>query len=74
MYIYLFWFFYPTPVLRQLESNSDTETVEITVTKLLLKSYYEIVRKNVEDLVPKAIMHFLVRYVLFLGFGNLFHN
>ncbi|XP_052730726.1 dynamin-related protein 3A isoform X2 [Vigna angularis] len=50
----------PPHVLRPLESNSDTETVEITVTKLLLKSYYEIVRKNVEDLVPKAIMHFLV--------------
>ncbi|XP_027919460.1 dynamin-related protein 3A-like [Vigna unguiculata] len=50
----------PPPVLRPLDSNSDTETVEITVTKLLLKSYYEIVRKNVEDLVPKAIMHFLV--------------
>ncbi|XP_022639220.1 dynamin-related protein 3A isoform X2 [Vigna radiata var. radiata] len=50
----------PPHVLRPLESNSDTETVEITVTKLLLKSYYEIVRKNVEDLVPKAIMHFLL--------------
>ncbi|KAK7368854.1 hypothetical protein VNO80_10885 [Phaseolus coccineus] len=50
----------PPPVLRPLESNSDTETVEITVTKLLVKSYYDIVRKNVEDLVPKAIMHFLV--------------
>ncbi|KAL3010859.1 hypothetical protein AAZX31_07G168300 [Glycine max] len=50
----------PPPVLRPLESNSETEAVEITVTKLLLKSYYDIVRKNVEDLVPKAIMHFLV--------------
>ncbi|CAJ1936152.1 unnamed protein product [Sphenostylis stenocarpa] len=50
----------PPPVLRPLEGNSETEAVEITVTKLLLKSYYDIVRKNVEDLVPKAIMHFLV--------------
>ncbi|KAH1049985.1 hypothetical protein GYH30_020461 [Glycine max] len=50
----------PPSVLRPLESNSETEAVEITVTKLLLKSYYDIVRKNVEDLVPKAIMHFLV--------------
>ncbi|KAH1236290.1 Dynamin-related protein 3A [Glycine max] len=49
----------PPSVLRPLESNSETEAVEITVTKLLLKSYYDIVRKNVEDLVPKAIMHFL---------------
>ncbi|TKY59445.1 Dynamin-related protein 3A [Spatholobus suberectus] len=50
----------PPPVLRRLENNSETEAVETIVTKLLLKSYYDIVRKNVEDLVPKAIMHFLV--------------
>ncbi|KAK7363063.1 hypothetical protein VNO77_05192 [Canavalia gladiata] len=50
----------PPPVLRPSESSSETEAIEITVTKLLLRSYYDIVRKNVEDLVPKAIMHFLV--------------
>ncbi|KAK7319506.1 hypothetical protein RJT34_04227 [Clitoria ternatea] len=50
----------PPPVLRPSDSNLETETVEITVTKLLLRSYYDIVKKNVEDLVPKAIMHFLV--------------
>ncbi|KAL9321356.1 hypothetical protein ACSQ67_013195 [Phaseolus vulgaris] len=50
----------PPPILRPSESNSETEVIEITVTKLLLRSYYDIVRKNVEDLIPKAIMHFLV--------------
>ncbi|WJX26425.1 Dynamin-related protein 3A [Trifolium repens] len=50
----------PPPILRPSDCNSETEAVNITVTKLLLTSYYEIVRKNVEDLVPKAIMHFLV--------------
>ncbi|KAI4296450.1 hypothetical protein L6164_036406 [Bauhinia variegata] len=50
----------PPTILRPSDSNSETEAVEITVTKLLLRSYYDIVRKNVEDLVPKAIMHFLV--------------
>lgn len=46
--------------MRPSERSSETLAVEITVTKLLLRSYYEIVRKNVEDLIPKAIMHFLV--------------
>ncbi|AES90601.2 dynamin 3A-like protein [Medicago truncatula] len=50
----------PPTVLRPSERSSETLAVEIAVTKLLLRSYYEIVRKNVEDLIPKAIMHFLV--------------
>ncbi|GFP99441.1 dynamin-related protein 3a [Phtheirospermum japonicum] len=52
----------PPSVLRPSETHSDQEAVEITVTKLLLRSYYDIVRKNVEDFVPKAIMHFLVNH------------
>ncbi|KAL3844063.1 hypothetical protein ACJIZ3_001466 [Penstemon smallii] len=48
--------------LRLLETQTEDETVEVMVTKLLLTSYYDIVRKNVQDLVPKAIMHFLVNY------------
>ncbi|CAA0812394.1 Dynamin-related protein 3A [Striga hermonthica] len=52
----------PPSVLRPSETHSDQEAVEIAVTKLLLRSYYDIVRKNVEDSVPKAIMHFLVNH------------
>ncbi|KAL3651670.1 Dynamin-related protein 3A [Castilleja foliolosa] len=52
----------PPSVLRPSETHSDQEAVEITVTKLLLRSYYDIVRKNVEDFVPKTIMHFLVNH------------
>ncbi|KAL6012641.1 hypothetical protein ACLOJK_003130 [Asimina triloba] len=50
----------PPAILRPSESHSETESVEIAITKLLLKSYYDIVRKNIEDSIPKAIMHFLV--------------
>ncbi|WCJ18222.1 dynamin related protein [Euphorbia peplus] len=52
----------PPTVLRPSESHSDQETIEIAVTRSLLKSYYDIVRKNIEDSVPKAIMHFLVNH------------
>ncbi|KAM1317525.1 hypothetical protein ACFX13_002882 [Malus domestica] len=52
----------PPTVLRPTESHSEQETIEIAVTKLLLRSYYDIVRKNIEDSVPKAIMHFLVNH------------
>ncbi|KAK4739831.1 hypothetical protein R3W88_003528 [Solanum pinnatisectum] len=52
----------PPSVLRPSETHSDQETIEIAITKLLLRSYYDIVRKNIEDSVPKAIMHFLVNH------------
>ncbi|XP_057977621.1 dynamin-related protein 3A [Malania oleifera] len=52
----------PPTVLRSTETHSEQETIEIAVTKLLLRSYYDIVRKNIEDSVPKAIMHFLVNH------------
>ncbi|THG09051.1 hypothetical protein TEA_010282 [Camellia sinensis var. sinensis] len=49
----------PPSILRPSEIRSEQEAIEIEVTKLLLRSYYDIVRKNVEDSIPKAIMHFL---------------
>lgn len=51
----------PPSILGPLEMT-EQEAVEILVTKLLLKSYYDVVRKNVQDLVPKSIMHFLVNH------------
>ncbi|KAJ4959160.1 hypothetical protein NE237_026271 [Protea cynaroides] len=52
----------PPAILRPSEAQSEEEAVEIVVTKLLLRSYYDIVKKNIEDYVPKAIMHFLVNH------------
>ncbi|XP_076948522.1 dynamin-related protein 3B-like [Bidens hawaiensis] len=52
----------PPTILRPSDANSDQQAIEIQVTKFLLKSYYDIVRKNIEDYVPKAIMHFLVNH------------
>ncbi|MQL74700.1 hypothetical protein Taro_007090 [Colocasia esculenta] len=52
----------PPIVLKPSDNRTEQEAIEITVTKLLLRSYYDIVRKNIEDSVPKAIMHFLVNH------------
>ncbi|KAA3489853.1 dynamin-related protein 3A-like [Gossypium australe] len=48
----------PPSILRPLEM-SENEATEIIITRILVKSYFDIVRKNIQDLVPKAIMHFL---------------
>uniref|UniRef100_A0A1D1ZL45 Dynamin-related protein 3A n=1 Tax=Anthurium amnicola TaxID=1678845 RepID=A0A1D1ZL45_9ARAE len=52
----------PPSTLRPSEERTENETIEIAVTKLLLRSYYDIVRKKIQDAVPKAIMHFLVNH------------
>lgn len=64
MYFCLSMFFHQPPtVLRLTDNYSEQEAVEIEITKMLLNSYYDIVRKNIEDSVPKAIMHFLVSFL-----------
>ncbi|VDN51836.1 unnamed protein product [Dracunculus medinensis] len=39
------------------------EQRDCQIIERLIRSYFLIVRKNVQDAVPKAIMHFLVNYV-----------
>ncbi|KMZ72453.1 hypothetical protein ZOSMA_164G00350 [Zostera marina] len=52
----------PPSILRPSDKQTENEASEIAITKLLLRSYYDIVRKNIQDSVPKAIMHFLVNH------------
>ncbi|KAL9245617.1 hypothetical protein vseg_019246 [Gypsophila vaccaria] len=52
----------PPTILRSSETPSEQEATEIAATKLLLSSYFDIVRKIIEDSVPKAIMHLLVNH------------
>uniref|UniRef100_A0A069DWC3 dynamin GTPase n=1 Tax=Panstrongylus megistus TaxID=65343 RepID=A0A069DWC3_9HEMI len=44
-------------------SLSEKEQRECAVIEQLIKSYFYIVRKSIQDSVPKAVMHFLVNHV-----------
>ena len=50
----------PPPTLKVPKAASDQEGVQVEVTRVLVDSYFDIVRKNLQDAVPKAVMHFLV--------------
>ncbi|EGV62429.1 vacuolar protein sorting-associated protein 1 [Yamadazyma tenuis] len=50
----------PPPTLRATGAMTERETMETEVIKLLISSYYNIVKRTVTDLVPKAIMFKLI--------------
>jgi len=46
--------------IKPINKPTNKENFETKLIKHLLISYFDIVRKNVKDTVPKSIMHFLV--------------
>ncbi|KAK3911026.1 Dynamin-1-like protein [Frankliniella fusca] len=48
---------------QQSRKLSDREKRDCDVIERLINSYFYIVRKSIQDSVPKAVMHFLVNYV-----------
>lgn len=51
----------PPPQLKASGTLSDKETQEVEVIKLLISSYFNITRRTMIDMVPKAIMLNLVQ-------------
>ncbi|KAK5201527.1 vacuolar protein sorting-associated protein 1 [Cryomyces antarcticus] len=51
----------PPPTLKASGTLSEKETQEVEVIKILINSYYNIVRRTMIDMVPKAIMLTLVQ-------------
>ncbi|KAF6266399.1 P-loop containing nucleoside triphosphate hydrolase protein [Scenedesmus sp. NREL 46B-D3] len=53
-----------TDVARSNESKprNEHEEVQVEVIRLLVSNYFDIVRSNLADLVPKALMRFLVHH------------
>ncbi|KAI8057583.1 Dynamin central region-domain-containing protein [Gilbertella persicaria] len=52
----------PPTTLKATGALSDREFMEIEVIKLLIQSYYNIVKRTMVDMVPKAIMLNLVNH------------
>ncbi|USW51069.1 Putative dynamin stalk domain, dynamin, GTPase region, GTPase effector domain-containing protein [Septoria linicola] len=52
----------PPPTLKASGTLSEKETQEVEVIKLLISSYFNIVRRTMIDMVPKAIMLNLVEH------------
>jgi dynamin 1-like protein len=57
----------PPATLKASGTLSERENQEVEVIKLLINSYFNITRRTMIDMVPKAIMLTLVQYVVLLA-------
>ncbi|XP_062527843.1 dynamin-1-like protein isoform X12 [Bombyx mori] len=53
----------PEVPIQTSRKLSEREQHDCDVIERLIKSYFYIVRKSIQDSVPKAVMHFLVNFV-----------
>lgn len=53
----------PEVPMQQTRKLTERESKDCDIIERLIKSYFYIVRKSIQDMVPKAVMHFLVNYV-----------
>ncbi|XP_011497961.1 PREDICTED: dynamin-1-like protein [Ceratosolen solmsi marchali] len=53
----------PEVPMQASRKLSDREQRDCDVIERLIKTYFYIVRKSIQDSVPKAVMHFLVNFV-----------
>ncbi|CAK9783485.1 unnamed protein product [Cutaneotrichosporon oleaginosum] len=52
----------PPPTIRPVQQLSDRELMETEVIKLLIRSYFNVVSREMIDMVPKAISYTLVNF------------
>jgi replication fork clamp-binding protein CrfC len=52
----------PPPTLKASGNLSEREVIEVEVIKMLIQSYYNIVKRTMIDVVPKAVMLKLVQF------------
>lgn len=53
----------PPGILLPSQIENDEELLQVLVTRTLLSSYFKLTRSVLSDMVPKAIMHFLVNSI-----------